>query len=38
MAACAADAEYVQILTGLSEGDTVYYTCYDTPESAVPFK
>lgn len=34
----AADAEYVQILTGLSEGDTVYYAYYDTPESAVPFK
>ena len=28
----AADAEYVQILTGLSQGDTVYYAYYDTPE------
>ena len=34
----AADAEYVQILTGLSEGDTVYYAYYDSPESAVPFR
>ena len=34
----AADAEYVQILTGLSEGNTVYYAYYDTPESAVSFK
>lgn len=33
-----ADAEYVQILTGLSKGNTVYYAYYDTPESAVPFK
>lgn len=34
----AADAEYVQILTGLSEGDTVYYAYYDNPENAVPFR
>ena len=34
----AADAEYVQILTGLSEGDTVYYAYYDASESAVSFK
>ena len=34
----AADAEYVQILTGLSEGDTVYYAYYDSPETAVPFR
>ena len=34
----AADAEYVQILTGLSEGDTVYYAYYDSPENAVPFR
>lgn len=34
----AADADYVQILTGLSQGDTVYYAYYDTPESAVPFR
>ena len=34
----AADAEYVQILTGLSEGDTVYYAYYDTQESAVSFR
>jgi len=34
----AADADYVQILTGLSEGDTVYYAYYDTPESTVSFK
>ena len=33
-----ADAKYVQILTGLSEGNTVYYAYYDTPESAVPLK
>ena len=26
----AADAEYVQILTGLSEGDTVYYAYYES--------
>lgn len=34
----AADAEYVQILIGLSEGDTVYYAYYDSPENAVPFR
>ena len=34
----AADAEYVHILNGMSEGDTAYYTYYDTPESAVPFR
>lgn len=34
----AADAEYVQILTGLSEGDTVYYAYYGSPENAVPFR
>lgn len=34
----AADADYVQILTGLSEGDTVYYAYYDSPENAVPFR
>ena len=33
----AADAEYVQILTGLSEGDTVYYAYYDTPETTGGF-
>ena len=26
------DGEYVQILSGLSSGDTVYYAYYDTPE------
>ena len=34
----AADADYVQILTGLSEGDTVYYAYYDAQESAVSFR
>lgn len=33
----AADADYVQILTGLSQGDTVYYAYYDTPETAGGF-
>ena len=33
----AADADYVQILTGLSQGDTVYYAYYDTPETVGGF-
>ena len=33
----AADADYVQILTGASEGDTVYYAYYDTPETTGGF-
>ena len=33
----AADADYVQILTGLSQGDTVYYAYYDTPEATGGF-
>ena len=28
----ASDGEYVQILSGLNDGDTVYYAYYDTPE------
>ena len=26
------DGEYVEIISGLSQGDTVYYTYYDTLE------
>ncbi len=33
----AADADYVQILTGASQGDTVYYAYYDTPETTGGF-
>lgn len=32
----AADAEHVQILDGLNEGDTVYYAYYDTPAGDLP--
>ena len=30
------DGEYVEILSGLTEGQTVWYTIYDTPEYSVP--
>ena len=29
------DGEYVQILSGLTDGDTIYYAYYDTPEPDV---
>ena len=30
------DGERVEILSGLTEGQTVWYTIYDTPEYSVP--
>jgi multidrug efflux pump subunit AcrA (membrane-fusion protein) len=30
------DGERVEILSGLTEGQTVWYTVYDTPEYSVP--
>ena len=30
------DGETVEILSGLTEGQTVWYTIYDTPEYSVP--
>ena len=30
------DGEYVEILSGLTEGQTIWYTVYDTPEYSVP--
>ena len=30
------DGETVEILSGLSEGDTVWYSTFDTPEYSVP--